>query len=75
MDLKWVKNIIIFQNFKDNVKSVEYMFKEVSALKNLSHKNIVKIYNCYTLKEEMKVALVLEFIEGGNLKEYIDEKG
>ena len=36
--------------FKDNVKNVEHLFKEVNALKNLDHRNIVKIFNCYTLK-------------------------
>jgi serine/threonine protein kinase len=43
------------------------LFKEVSALKNLNHPNILKIINCYTLKPEMKMALVLEFLKGGDL--------
>lgn len=49
------------------------MFKEISALKNLKHKNILKILNAFTLKREMKVVLVLEFLEGGELKKYVKE--
>jgi serine/threonine protein kinase len=51
------------------------MFKEISALKNLKHKNILKILNAFTLKKEMKVVLVLEFLEGGELKKYVKENG
>jgi len=51
------------------------MFKEISALKNLKHKNILKILNAFTLRKEMKVVLVLEFLEGGELKKYVTEHG
>jgi len=64
-----IKSIKILENAKD----VEMMFKEISALKNLKHKNILKILNAFTLKGEMKVVLVLEFLEGGELKKYVKE--
>lgn len=48
------------------------MFKEIGILKNLDHTNIVKVYNCYTLSSEMKVAIVLEYLDGGDLRQYID---
>ena len=51
------------------------MFKEISALKNLNHRNILKILNAFTLKHEMKVVLVLEFLDGGELKKYVKENG
>ena len=44
------------------------MFKEVSALKNLKHKNILKILNAFTLKSELKLVLVLEYLDGGELR-------
>ena len=43
------------------------MFKEISALKNLNHKNILKISDTFTVKNEMKVVLVLEYLKGGDL--------
>lgn len=51
------------------------MFKEISALKNLKHKNILKILNAFTQRKEMKVILVLEYLEGGDLKKYVKENG
>ena len=50
------------------------MFKEINALKELSHPNIIKLLECYTLKEEMKVVLILEYLEGGNLREFLKSK-
>jgi MAP/microtubule affinity-regulating kinase len=57
----------------ENAKDVEMMFKEISALKNLKHKNILKILNAFTLKKEMKVVLVLEYLDGGELKKYVKD--
>lgn len=59
----------------ENAKDVEMMFKEISALKNLKHKNILRILNAFTLKKEMKVVLVLEYLDGGELKKYVKEQG
>lgn len=50
------------------------VFREVEMLKSLNHKNIVKILNCYTLKN-MEVVIVMEFLQGGELLEYVLEKG
>lgn len=50
------------------------IYKELIALKNLTHRNIVKVFNCFTLQKELKVALVLEYLEGGDLRDYINEK-
>jgi len=49
------------------------IFKEIGMLNNLHCKHIVKVFNCYTLKKEMKVAVVLEYLEGGDLREYLDK--
>lgn len=40
------------------------IFKEAENLKSLSHPNIVKIFNCYALKD-MKFVVVMEYLEGG----------
>jgi serine/threonine protein kinase len=50
------------------------IFAEAETLRNLHHKNIVHIKKCFTLND-MKVALVMEYLEGGELKDYILSKG
>lgn len=50
------------------------IYKELTALKNLNHKNIVKVHNCFTLQKDRKVALVLEYLDGGDLNTYLEEK-
>lgn len=55
---------IWLEKSQESAKDVEMMFKEISALKNLKHKNILQIVNAFTLRKEMKVVLVLEFLEG-----------
>ncbi|KAL4488184.1 hypothetical protein ABPG73_001595 [Tetrahymena malaccensis] len=57
-----------------NAKDTDMIYKELIALKNLNHRNIVKVYNCYTLQKEQKVALILEYLDGGDLREYLNEK-
>jgi MAP/microtubule affinity-regulating kinase len=42
------------------------VFREAEMLKSLVHKNIVKIYNCFTLAN-MQVVFVMEYLEGGEL--------
>lgn len=32
-----------------NATDIDLLFKEGNTLKNLHHKNIVEIFNCYTL--------------------------
>ena len=47
------------------------VFREAELLKSLDHRNIVKIYNCYTLSN-MQVVFIMEYLEGGELQEYIE---
>jgi serine/threonine protein kinase len=51
------------------------LFKEVQSLKALNHKNIVKILNCFYLREDESFAIVLEYLDGGDLRKYINERG
>lgn len=50
------------------------IFKEAENLKSLSHPNIVKILNCYALKD-MKFVVVMEYLEGGELRDLLKKKG
>ena len=43
-------------------------------LKSLKHDNIVKVHNCLTLKN-MKVAIIMEYLEGGELLQYVEKEG
>ena len=45
---------------------IDMIFREAENLKVLNHPNIVKIINCYALSD-MKVVMVMEFLEGGEL--------
>jgi MAP/microtubule affinity-regulating kinase len=47
------------------------VFREAELLKSLDHPNIVKIISCYTLKN-MQVIFVMEYLEGGELLEYLE---
>ena len=49
------------------------VFREVETLKTLSHTNIVKILNCYALAN-MQLVVVMEYLAGGELLEYLKEK-
>ena len=60
--------------FPGNAQDIDMVFREVEMLKSLNHKNIVKILNCYTLPN-MEVIIVMEFLEGGELLDYVLEKG
>jgi serine/threonine protein kinase len=47
------------------------VFREAELLKSLDHRNIVKIYSCYTL-QNMQVIFIMEYLEGGELLEYVE---
>lgn len=49
------------------------IFREVETLKSLSHPNIVKIINCYTLAN-MQLVVVMEYLAGGELLGLLKEK-
>ena len=47
------------------------VLKEIDVLKKVEHPNIVNYYNF--LKEDNYIFIIMEFLEGGTLKEYIQE--
>ena len=42
------------------------IFGEANALKNLLHKNIVKMQNCYIF-QDMRAVFIMEYLKGGDL--------
>lgn len=63
-----------FHNLIGTVQDIDFIFAEAQILKNLNHKNVVKILNCFTLNN-MQVAFVMEYLDGGELKDYVISKG
>lgn len=57
-----------------NAADIDLIFREAELMKNLSHPNIIKIFNCYTLSD-MQVVLIMEYLQGGDLVDYLQEKG
>lgn len=47
-------------------RDIDMVFREVENLKTLSHPNIVRILNCYTLSN-MQLVVVMEYLSGGEL--------
>ena len=54
-------------------KLLEGMEKELNVLKHVSHPVLPKIYNL--IKEDDRFFLVMEYVEGINLREYVKTKG
>ena len=44
--------------------------KEIEALRNLQHKNIVKLVDTFTKSEEQQLIVVMEYLSGGELYDY-----
>ena len=49
------------------------IFAEANALKNVNHKNIVKMLNCYIFKD-MRAVFIMEYLKGGDLSDYIKKQ-
>ena len=62
-----IKQIQIDSNNKNLV------LKEIEVLKKVEHQNIVKYFNF--IKEDNYIFIIMEFLEGGTLKQYIHENG
>ena len=61
-----VKQIKINQS-RNNYENI---IKEINLLKKIDHPNIVKYYNYF--EEENKIYIIMEYLEGGTLKEFIN---
>ena len=63
--------IVAIKQIPINSSNRKYVIKEIELLKNLEHPNIVKYYNY--LKEENHIYIIMEYLEGCTLKQYIKE--
>ena len=62
---------VIDKNNEEEELTDEEILNEINILKKIDHPNIVKIFEFYSNKS--KYYLILEFCEGGNLYEFLDE--
>ena len=67
-------NIVAVKQISINNSEInnEYILKEINVLKNLSHPNIVKYYKYY--EENERIYIIMEYLEGGTLKEFINNE-
>ena len=63
--------IVAIKQIPVDSKNKKHVIKEIELLKGLDHPNIVKYYNY--LKEEDNIYIIMEYLEGNTLKQYIDE--
>ena len=50
------------------------MSKEIEALTKLQHKHIVKMYHSFFLPKKQQIAIVMEYLQGGELGQYWKSK-
>ena len=63
--------IVAIKQIPVNAENRKYVIKEIELLKSLEHPNIVKYYRF--LKEEDHIYIIMEYLEGKTLKQYIEE--
>ena len=62
---------VIDKNNEEEELTDQEILNEVNILKKIDHPNIMKLYEFYSNKSTYY--LILEFCEGGNLYEFVDE--
>ena len=55
-----------------NANKIEDLYKEAKILKMLKHKNIIKLFGAFVIKNEL--VLLMEYADGGELIDYVEEK-
>src|SRR5690606_15658456 len=50
-----------------------YFLDEIKLLHKIYHKNIVRVFNYYLYPEQMTGYILMEFVKGQNIDEYISE--
>ena len=54
-------------NFSTNVKMSHMITKEIEALGQLKHKNIVKLHDYFPLPKKQQLLVVMQYLKGGEL--------
>ena len=62
---------VAIKQIKIDSHNKNLVLKEIDVLKKVEHPNIVNYFNF--LKEDNYIFIIMEFLEGGTLKEYIQE--
>jgi serine/threonine protein kinase len=66
-------NFSFFTDFiEKSASTISDVDREAKILKMLNHKNIIKLYNAFVVKNEL--LLIMEYADGGELIEYVEEK-
>ena len=55
---------------KNGNANASFMQKEVEALSKLSHKHIVKMYDCFPHPNREQLVVLMEYLKGGELYDY-----
>lgn len=63
-----VKTIDISENFT-RADLIDEIYKEAKILKQLSHRNIIKLYQAFVIKKELY--LIIEYAGGGELQDHV----
>ena len=62
---------VAIKQIKFDTQNKNLVLKEIEVLKKVEHPNIVQYFNF--LKEDNYMFIIMEFLEGGTLKQYIQE--
>ncbi len=65
---------VLSQKLKDNQVALEYFMREARASARLQHINIVTVYDIGSL-EDGNVYMAMEYVEGKNLKQIVQQTG
>ncbi len=61
------------QNPADRQVTVERFLRESTVIASLNHKNIVTVFDSHSEQDDHYI--IMEFVEGGSLKDYLNKKG
>ncbi|CAD8124248.1 unnamed protein product [Paramecium sonneborni] len=67
---KFTKQLVAIKKIKYQAclgQELDGIYKESIILKNLDHKNIVKMHYCYLMQNQKEITLVMEYLNGGSL--------
>lgn len=64
-----------YLNFSHNPKHLGMINKEITALKSLRHKHIVKLIRSFQLPKTQTVVILMELLSGGELTDFWNSRG
>ena len=59
------------QDFR-KIKDINFLYKEIDILIRLNHPKIIKLYS-YFISKEGRLSLIMEYLPGGTLRQYIKQ--